>query len=149
MNAPNPNAEKELFHIAGDMDTGVSATLNLDTAKRELVGSYKFANGVLVQLVHDLYEYPGSPLKVITICPRCMARATPDTIERLSKQTLTIQGDNKRIEYDRQRGTVSVEKFRCTWELDGTKDIGRIAGTGSSNVCGATYVIDNNVLRDA
>jgi hypothetical protein len=131
-NAPFDPKREEVFHIAGDPDHGFTATTRLDRQKREVQVRYKD-----FLMVVDVYAFPDTPIRAILVCPRC-------------KNTLTIQGDKKRIDYDpnaltERGGQLQIEPFGCTWEADPN---GRRMEFGLG-LCGWKVGISNNVAKDA
>lgn len=145
--------ERELFHICGDVPDpsgrsgaeGYQSTLDLSKSKfGEPKIRYTDRSGHTFLLTADVYKYEGAPLEVHILCPRCSTDKTP--------HALRITSDQKHIEYDprvllEQGGQLSVEPaIECTWELDGTKGVGRVAS--SMNLCRWKVVIVNNVARD-
>lgn len=128
---------RELVHIAGDMDTGITQTWKMDGGKQEVTVTYKD-----FVLTVDVYQIPGEPLKVHLICPRCT-------------HALQISAERKKIDFDpkagdpKKGGRLSVEAFQCTWELPGTgAHTPGILGGGMS-LCKWKAAIENNVARDA
>jgi hypothetical protein len=97
----------------------------------------------------DVYADGAGGLIVNIYCPRC-------------RHSLSIPSTRKAIEFEPQatldkatgqiqkRGKISVEPFRCTWELgrgtDATAGDRMNFGVG---LCNWTVAIDNNVARDA
>lgn len=163
--------QKEVFHIAGDTPEEVAAmesdhrgglqatsTVNLTrTALAHPEVYYRAKDGQEFLLTADLYAFPGEPMKLILFCPLC-TRAN-------GKTTLTINGANKKIEYDptsqfvlklangdyARSGRLDVEQFRCTWEADRNAPVNQ-GGQGviiaGANRCSWHVVIDRNVARD-
>ncbi len=134
IHAPGGRRERELVHIAGDMDRGISSTVDLTTGA---IGHPKVTYRDFV-LELDVYAMPGEPMKVHLICPRCQHHCT-------------VSGDRKRIEYDRSAGDpalggrIDIETFQCTWELDDKVTV----GSALFNTCRWQVAIDKNVARDA
>lgn len=150
------SGKKALVQVAGDMDHGLSSTLNLIAGKTEVL--VIDPKGDVALLTVDVYEMPGEPLKVHLLCPRC-------------KNHLTVPGDKKAIEWDpragnpRERaivtlgipphmqamaklGRLSIEPFECTWELDAHKKVGASEFSGG-NLCRWRCAIDNNMVKGA
>lgn len=148
------NPSKEIFHIAGDApdptgttrNRGVASTMRLD---RTALGHPKIAYKDFL-LEADVYALPDAPMYVHIICPLC-------------RNALRITQDNKAIDYDPKRvpkivthlrncgiedmphwgGTLSVERFECTWESD--PEIRRQFGLAR---CNWRVEIENNIARD-
>jgi hypothetical protein len=128
----DPKAE-EVFHIAGDMDHGISATTKLDHAKQKVQVRYK---DFLLEV--DVYELPNTPTKVVLLCPKC-------------RNALQITADRKRIDFDKSEltqfgGRLNIEKFQCAWESAETE--GRRVQFGLG-LCGWKVAIENNIAKDA
>lgn len=128
--------ERELVHLAGDMDSGLNSTISLSGGKHEVRVTYKD-----FVLTVDVYAIPGEPLQVHLICPKC-------------RQQLRVTEDRKAIEFDPrdtrfQGGRISIEPFQCTWEMPeaGKHNPGLISG--GMTLCKWTAGISNNVARDA
>jgi hypothetical protein len=144
---------KELFHIAGDVPDptgtglrGAASTLRLD---QTAMGHPKIVYKDFL-LEADIYSLPDAPMYVHLICPLC-------------RHALKASQDNKALEYEPKRvpkivamlrdcgiddgpywgGTLSVERFECTWESD--PEIRRDFGLA---VCNWRVEIDNNIARD-
>jgi hypothetical protein len=97
----------------------------------------------------DVYAAPDGGLIVNLYCPRC-------------RNSLTVPSGRKAIDFEPQtvrdkatgqlvkRGKISIETFRCTWELgrgtDATAADRMQFGTG---LCNWTVAVDNNRARDA
>lgn len=162
MNAFNPQTEKLEF-LAGDKvvqersyqdpngPLGGHQTVRLDKAA---IGHpyVRYRDRVLeldvYPLLGDGTQEAGAPerLEVILICPRC-------------QHELRITSDRKAIDYTpgapvlevegsqpswQVRGTISIERFQCTWESDT-----RAAVTGhGENLCRWRVAIDKNIARD-
>lgn len=148
--------KRELVQVAGDMDHGISTTVNLTAGKTEVL--VIMPKGDVPLLTVDVYAIPGEPLKVHLLCPRC-------------KNHLTIPGEKKAIEWEpraenpRARaivalgvpphiqnmaklGKLSIEPFECTWELDAKARVGASEFSGG-NLCRWRAAIDNNMVKDA
>lgn len=128
--------KRELVHIAGDMDTGISQTIRLEDGKHEVLVTYKE-----FLLTVDVYALPNEPLRAVLICPRC-------------KHCLTVPGDRKAIDFvpdhtDFRGGALSIETFECTWEIAdaGEHKPGLVAG--GMTLCRWRAAIDNNIAKDA
>jgi hypothetical protein len=127
---------RELVHLAGDMDSGLSHTVDLASGKREVTVTYKD-----FVLTVDVYQIPDEPTCVVLICPRC-------------RHALRISADRKQIDFDPKAGDpklggrLSIEPFQCTWELTADKHVPGIVGGGIS-LCKWTAGIEKNVARDA
>jgi uncharacterized protein YbaR (Trm112 family) len=123
---PALSANKELFQIAGDEQHGISSTMDLT---RTALGHPMIEYGSDRVIEADVYAMKGH-LMVHLICPRC-------------RHALTIRADQKHMEYSIRSNELSVEAFRCTWEMD---DWRREFGM---SMCGWTVAVDKNVARDA
>lgn len=125
----NPNTE-ELYHVAGDMDTGVTTDVSLTKsafAKPQIRYSGRFGEFVLTC---ELYKM-GNELSLHLICPRC-------------RNALWIKSSKKQMHWDSDKG-LSIEPFECTWELEG--DSRRMEfGLG---LCRWRAAIDKNIAKDA
>jgi hypothetical protein len=124
--------KRELVHIAGDADTGLSSTVRMNRGKQEVIVTYK--DYVLTVDVYHLPEQTKEPLQVHLICPKC-------------RHQLRITADKKAIEWD---GTyLSIEPFQCTWEMPehDRHTPGLIAG--GLTLCKWTAAIDRNIAKDA
>lgn len=142
----DPNRE-EIFHVAGDVPDptgtglrGQQSSVNLDTKIAEVQIRYKDTI-----IFGDVYRYPGVPLRVVLMCPRC-------------HNALTITQDNKHIEYDLAAapnigGRISIEKFECPFEAPDAGAHNNRAGSTQiitgMKMCGWKVGIDNNVAKDA
>ena len=132
----NDRPARELVHLAGDPDTGMSVTHRLNHAKREVIVTYKD-----FVLTVDIYQLPDEPLKVHLICPRC-------------HHMLSVSAERKHIEFDpnahpEQGGRLSIEPFECTWEIpEADKHTPGILAGGLS-LCRWRAAIDKNVAKDA
>ena len=128
MQAHNPNTE-ELFHVAGDMNTGISADVNLNkSAFASPTIRYSGRYGEFV-LECELYKV-GNELSLHLICPRC-------------HNALWVRSTRKQMSFDFDKG-FSCEPFECTWELPE----GRRMEFGIG-LCRWKAVIDCNRARDA
>lgn len=131
---------EEIFHVAGDMATGVTSSMNLDTKVAEVQIRYKDT-----LIFGDVYKYEGVPLRLVIMCPRC-------------HNALTITEDKKELDYDLAAapqigGRISVEPFTCPFEAPDAGahnpragSVGIITGT---KMCNWRVAIDNNVAKDA
>ena len=128
--------EKDLVHIAGDMDTGITSTFQIDRNKREVIVTYKE-----YVLTVDIYQIPGEPTKVHLICPRC-------------HHALSISAERKAIDFDPKAGDpklggrLSIEPFQCTWELPDAGEHKAGLKSGGLTLCKWKAGIENNVARD-
>lgn len=162
MNVFNPQTEKLEF-LAGDKvvqertyqdpdgPLGGHQTIRLD--KSAIGHPYvRYRDRVLELDIYPLLG-DGGPvggterLEVILICPRC-------------QHELRVTSDRKAIDYTpgapelevgpggtpswQVRGTISIEAFQCTWEMD-TK--AKVTGHGE-NLCRWKVAIDRNIARD-
>jgi len=144
--------KREMVQLAGDAQTGLSSTLNLDNGKHEVVVVYKDQF-----LTVDVYLLPGEPPEIHLICPRC-------------HKASRISGANKQVVFDpaadnpmRRRiamaapqdlvpicylGRLSVEPFECTWEIGEDKHAKGSVHTGVS-LCRQRLAIEDNRAQDA
>lgn len=160
--APMPRSEKDLVHIGGDVADpsgtssarGYQTTYNLENAK---IGTpqvrYRDRAGNEFLLTVDVYKHEGEPMELHLYCPQCS--------EKGRMHTLRITADKKHVEYELGHnpnvpwgkggaliplgGRLSVERFRCTHELDSTRGVSVVA---SANLCNWQVVIDSNIARD-
>jgi hypothetical protein len=144
------------FHIAGDVpdptglskNRGVAATVDFTEAAAGHPKIIAIANGQGRVITADVYKLPGEPMTVHLICPKC-------------ENALKVSQDNKAIEYNKDErsrvaealktlgegfeddGTISIEKFECTWESDPSskRDFGFAR-------CGWKVEIDRNIARE-
>lgn len=129
--------DRELVHLAGDMDTGLRSTIKLGGGKQEVTVVYKD-----FVLTVDVFALPDEPLCVHLICPKC-------------HHALRISSDRKAIEFDPNRlvngsrGDISVEPFECTWEMKDAGDHVQGLIAGGITLCRWKAAIDHNVARDA
>ena len=132
------SAGRDITHIAGDRDHGISVTHRLNKAAHAEValvysGRYSapFSN---LEIVCEVYK-AGDVFSVHSICPRC-------------RNAVWIDGRNKRVDYDPQRG-LFVEAHTCPWEIgdtDARKNDRQEFGLG---LCGTRMVYDGKVAREA
>lgn len=128
--AYNPNTE-ELFHVAGDEDTGVSADVKLTKTaldRPQIRYDGKYGNFVIGT---ELYEMNGE-LALHIICPKC-------------RKALWIKSSKKQMDWNPEDG-ISVEPFECTWETDESDQRRMEFGLG---LCRWRAAIDNNRAKDA
>jgi len=121
---------------------GASSGVNLDKTKDcTVVVRYK---DKLLEL--DVYAFPGAPMKLVLLCPRC-------------GNALNIESDKKQMQLEKHapqqvgafvnEGRLSVEPFECTWELpDAGVHVPGIQSAGTS-LCRWRVGIDKNIARDA
>jgi len=133
-------AKRELVQLAGDdgldirtsgsMETGRTSTVRLSSGKHEVTVAYKD-----FVLTADVYAIPGEPLQVHLICPVC-------------RHQLRVSEDRKKIDWDPQRSLLSIEPFKCTWEMPDAGD--HVPGliSGGTSLCTWRVGIDKNVARD-
>lgn len=123
----DPNKE-ELYHVAGDADTGIAADTHLTKSawkQPQIRYSGKYGDFVMTCEIYKI----GNELSMHLICPKC-------------RHALMIKNTQKQMDWDDDKG-LTVEPFRCTWELDDR----RIEfGVG---LCNWTAVIDCSRVRDA
>jgi hypothetical protein len=145
----DPRTE-EIFHVAGDVPdpTGYSSargqqsTVNLQASRTAEV-QIRYKDTIIFG---DVYQYEGAPIRVIIMCPRC-------------RNTLTITGDNKRIEYDLGAapsigGKISIEPFTCPFEAPDAGAHKRHSGEGAQiitgmKMCNWRVGVENNKALDA
>jgi hypothetical protein len=143
---------KELVHIAGDADTGMTSTIDLSAAagKSEVFATYRgrfvppeFPDGL--RLTIDVYAIPNEPTQVHLICPKC-------------RKQLRATSDRKQVNFELrpqspEGGLLEVSPFQCTWEMPEAGE--HVAGirSGGLTLCQWKGVIDHvhgkNVVRDA
>ena len=87
-----------------------------------------------LELTLDVYQYPNAPMEVHLYCPVCASRG--------DRHMLRVRQDRKRIEYHKTSNTISIERFRCTWEPDNQ------SARFGINRCTWSVAIDNNIARD-
>jgi hypothetical protein len=87
-------------------------------------------------LESDVYKSDTEGFTVHMYCPVCSTKDAPHNMQ--------ITSARKKIDFDSERG-ISIEKFRCTWELPGPP------GTSVLDLktCKFSIAVDNNVARDA
>lgn len=135
--------KEELVHLAGDVPDyagtglrGHQSSLNLGAHQDVHHPQVRYKDFVIEC---DVYQYPGTPLEVVLICPKC-------------HNALKVSAANKQIEFDAldradMGGKLSIEVFKCSWESDPSKDGRRMEfGLG---MCGWRVGVTNNVARDA
>lgn len=77
----------------------------------------------------EIYEADGI-LSIHTVCPKC-------------RHAQWIDGRNKKIEYDKEKGTLRVEPFQCPWEMGADR---REFGFG---LCRLKLVYEGKIAKDA
>lgn len=147
--------KNELYTIADQPDptgtgqVGRAATIHLD--RHPLARTMVRWKDMLLEV--DLYPLADADaagaLEILIFCPRC-------------RHQLRIDSRRKAVEFDLHKtpawvtdaglalatvvqGTISIEPFSCTWELEdghGRKDFGM-------SLCRWSVAIDGNVARDA
>lgn len=165
---PNPSSppnaiDRELIHLAGDPDQGVSASIDLTQGKIGSPVCYYEIGGEPVLMTIDVYQHPGQPLLLHILCPHCAARGH-------DKQALHLRSDQKAMDYapwespptfpgwSRSQmaakwparpgvgiagGVLTVAEFRCTWDVHPHHQA--IVG----KVCDFKALIDRNRVRRA
>lgn len=129
----DPKVE-EIYHLKGDMDTGISSSINLTkTALGHPKIRYENKHGQKFVLTCDVYRM-GEELNVHLICPKC-------------RNALSIKSSKKQMSYDHISNSLSVQQFQCTWEIQ-EELLGNVRNFGMS-LCRWSAVIDNNLARDA
>jgi hypothetical protein len=136
----NPQRE-EMFQIKGDApdptgvgpERGFESRMKIGGAGRVGIAKVRYRDRITEA---DVYKVDGEPYRVVLYCPRC-------------EKVLTIPGDRKQIDWtppapghEAEGGVLSVERFRCTWELGDQQTLG-------AELCRLTLAIDRNVARDA
>lgn len=148
-------SERELFINEGDVADpmggrarGYQSTMHLEKMKIGVPKVvYKHA-GATFEITVDVYQTPGEPMELHLYCPMCSRKG--------AMHTLRITADKKSIQYDPadhspvgdvadRGGRLDVEAFKCTWELDGTREVSAVS---SMNLCGWSVVIENNIARN-
>ncbi len=145
-----PVKQRELVHIAGDADTGMTSTINLAGGKAEVFAIYRgravppeFPDGLRLTL--DVYAIPDEPTQVHLICPKC-------------RQQLRITSDRKTIAWEPIRGNpdggkLEIEPFMCTWEMPEAAAHAPGILAGGLTLCQWKGVIEHkhgrNLVRDA
>lgn len=140
---------------AGTGLQGRSSTINLGSQPlgRPLVRLEPPVEDIAVMEVDvypaDVVGKGGAPgLRILIICPRCR-----NVLEFTSARKEIEFVPAERPEWDptRQamvdRGTLSIEPFECTWELDGKRKVAQTAN--GMNLCRMRLGIDRNVARRA
>lgn len=144
--------ERELFINEGDVvdpvlgsqNRGAQSTLNLERTKLGVPKViYRDRSGAEFIISVDVYKREGEPMMLHLYCPRCSRKG--------AMHCLSITQDRKNITYDPldfadRGGRLSVERFKCTWELDSDKSVSRVS---SANLCGWQVEIVDNVAREA
>ncbi len=159
---PDPHGNRELVQLAGDPaydqrvsenERGLAAQQTIrmtESAQGHPRIYYKGKAGEFV-IEGDLYAFPGEPMKLVILCPKCSMASGQD-------HALTITSDKKAMEYDPRGGApgdggrLSVETFECTWELESGKKVDRnenISIVMGANLCRWKVAIDHNIARDA
>lgn len=133
MQNTNEKTVEDLVHISGDARRGVSVGYDLSrTALGKVVLDYRgpYAQPFTSKRIEcEVYE-TGGVLAVHTMCPKC-------------GKSQWISQQNKAIDYDRERGLLRIEPFRCTWEMGSDR---QEFGFG---MCGLRVAYDGRVVRDA
>ncbi|HEY4266756.1 MAG TPA: hypothetical protein VGM94_01060 [Galbitalea sp.] len=133
--------KREMVQLAGDAPdpTGMTSHAGMQSTMRlsESAVCHPLIQYKDFVMTADVYHVAGEPPFVHLICPRC-------------RNTLTIPGQRKHIEYETtggpdNAGTISIEAFECTWELEG--HVRRMEfGLG---LCRWKVAIDKNIAKDA
>lgn len=126
----DPNKE-ELYEVKQDCNPVKSAGHSTMCLTRTALGHPKVRYRDLV-LTCDVYQM-GDELMVHLYCPKC-------------RHNLSIKSKNKNIYYDKDRELLSVEPFKCTWEMN-DELLGDHRAFGFS-LCGWNVAIDGGVARD-
>lgn len=127
--AHDPSKE-DLYHVAGDVDHGVTTTADVTSGAVKVPLRYNGKWGDYVCTV-DVYV-AGEEVAIVMICPRC-------------HHSIKIPSNRKKIEWDPDKG-LFVEPSQCTWEMD-ERDGERIEF--GLNLCRFTFAIDGARVRDA
>ena len=96
-------ASEEIFHVAGDKDTGISTTADMTAGSIKVQLRYKGRFGDYVSTV-DVYHIPGVETSVIMICPKC-------------RHSLRMTSARKDVAWDPDKG-IYISQSECTWEQD-------------------------------
>lgn len=127
-------SQNPAIHLAGDEDSGFATTINLQSGavgQMVLVYTGKYAHPHAEREVRcEIYEAAGV-LSVHSCCVRC-------------GDVHMIDGAKKRIEYDRAKNLLFIERFGCNGELE--KGARRAFGI---NRCNAWFAYDGRVVKDA
>lgn len=168
---PHDQILKETFHVAGDAPDPAG------TGLRGQAPGYRFTQAALGHplcfysfgapggdtiVEMDVYAPPDQPMYVHLLCPHCLVR---------SKAThgITVRADQKGMSYDPHgiartfpgwtdaqmaraypRGTgglISIDRFRCTWELDPALAVAQ--GHTRNPICDFDVIVADNVIRRA
>ncbi len=136
---------EELEHVSGDRPTdGPVGKLGLFDLTRN---AYRVLVRYRDQVIEcEVFALPGEPITVHWLCPRC----GPSHTGVMS----TINGAHKKIDFDPRRkvedgGCLSVEPFKCSWELDGRTDGSARRQEFSLGMCSLTLAIDDNIAKEA
>lgn len=136
MNEQHAKTAKEMVHIAGDKDHGISVTHDLKKTAimnfdLQYTGRYSMPFPEK-RIIGEVYSQ-GGELMIHTICPRC-------------ENALRITSDRKQISIDKTKGMIWVEPFQCTWEL-GERENERM--DFGMSLCNTRLAYDGKVAKDA
>jgi len=94
----------------------------------------------------DVYAFPGVPMKLVLLCPRC---GNALNIESDKKQMQLEKIAPQRVGEFTNMAKLSVEPFECTWELpDAGVHVPGLVSAGTS-LCRWRVGISNNIAKDA
>ena len=160
---PGSSKKATMQQIAGDEDHGISNTMYLNRGKHEVGVLFRPKNSVTMiaaVLTVDVYAIPGEPVKLHLVCPKCQHLCTvsadrkaidwePVSSSPIASAIREVLPEDSRYVAD-NLGILSVEEFRCTWELaDQAQDTNKDAGViVQGSLCRFGGVIDRNVLRE-
>lgn len=160
---------RETFHVAGDAPDPAGGDLRgmapgyrfTQSAMGHPICFYAFGPKGEMPMTVDIYQLPDQPMYAHLLCPHCFVRSR-------ATNGIIVRADIKEMSYDPAgfaptfpgwtdremamnfpRGTgglLSIARFRCTWEADGTKQVNQGIELGS-NLCDFEVVIDRNVVR--
>ena len=95
-------------HISGDFQHGLNVTHDLTgnaDGKIQMRYAGRFVPPGMSHLLIDCEIYvAGNHIMVHTLCPKC-------------RQGLKIESTNKQMLFDKEKGTLEIEEFQCTWEM--------------------------------
>lgn len=137
---------RPMVHLAGDPDVGYRSEQRLDSAKIEVIVTYKD-----FMMTVDVYPATADgPLELQYVCPRCRKGG------RITAAMKAIEFDPADVKIIRlpngvpasTGGRLSVEPFECTHELpEAVKHVNK--HQHGFTLCKLRIAIDNNVGKDA
>lgn len=123
-------AKEDIYHVAGDQDTGITKTADMTAGSIKVQLRYNGKWGNYVCTV-DLYLV-GDTATIVMICPRC-------------HHSIQVPSTRKNISWDPEKG-LFVETSECPWEIE-QRDGERIDfGLG---LCRFRFAIDGVDIKDA